>query len=258
VCFIINALSYLAVIVALTAMHIEPCKGRPARRHVLHELREGLGYAFGFSPIRSILLLVALISLMGMPYGVLMPVFARDILHGGAHTYGFLMAAAGCGALASTIYLAARKSVIGLGRIIVIATFIFSTGIIAFAFSVWLPLSLIVLCLIGFGAMALVASCNTILQTIVDDDKRGRVMSLYTMAFIGMAPFGSLIAGTLANNIGARYAILIGGMSCLAGGVLFAAYLPRIRRKIRPIYVNKGIINEVAASSDMTAPPEGR
>ncbi len=260
VCFIINALSYLAVIAALAAMHIHPRKVKPLRRHILHELREGLAYAFGFAPIRSILLLIALVSLMGMPYTVLMPVFARDILHGGPHTFGFLMAAAGCGALGSTIYLATRKNVIGLGRIIVIATVIFSAGIIAFAFSVWLPLSLLFLCLVGFGAMALVASCNTILQTIVDDDKRGRVMSLYTMAFIGMAPFGSLIAGSLANTIGARYTILIGGLSCLAGGALFAVYLPRIRQQIRPIYVKMGIINEVATgmqtATELTVPPE--
>ena len=218
VCFILNALSYLAVIVALVAMRLKPGKPKRARRHILHELREGVGYAFGFSPIRSILLLIALVSLMGMPYSILMPVFARDILHGGPHTFGFLMAASGCGALASTVYLASRKSVIGLGKLIATAAAIFGAGLIAFAFSNSLFLSLFFLCLTGFGAMALVASSNTILQTIVEDDKRGRVMSLFTMAFIGMAPFGSLIAGTLANAIGARNTLLIGGVSCLAGG----------------------------------------
>ncbi len=260
VCFILNALSYLAVLIALAAMRIRLTSERPARRHILHELREGLRYAFGFSPIRSILLLIALVSLMGMPYSVLMPVFARDILQGGAHTFGFLMAAAGCGALGSTVYLASRRNVRGLGRIIVTATLIFGTGIMAFSFSRSLPLSLLILGFTGFGAMALVASCNTILQTIVDDDKRGRVMSLFTMAFVGVAPFGSLIAGVLANSIGARNTLLIGGASCVAGGLIFAAVLPRIRKKIRPIYVRMGIINEVAngmpAAADLSVHPE--
>ncbi len=260
ICFIVNAFSYLAVIVALLAMHLTPGKPEKAWRHILHELREGVGYAFGFSPIRSILLLIALVSLMGMPYSILMPVFARDILHGGPHTFGFLMAASGCGALASTVYLASRKNVLGLGRIIVIATTLFGAGIIAFAFSASLPLSLLFLCLTGFGGMALIASSNTILQTIVEDDKRGRVMSLFTMAFIGMAPFGSLIAGALANTIGARNTLLIGGVSCLIGGALFAVILPKIRKKIRPIYVKMGIINEVAAgmqsAAELTLPPD--
>lgn len=260
VCFILNAFSYLAVIIALAAMRLAPGKPQRARRHILHELREGVGYALGFSPIRSILLLIALVSLMGMPYSILMPVFARDILHGGPHTFGFLMAAAGCGALVSTVYLASRRNVRGLGRIIVMATILFGAGVIAFAFSRSLPLSLCILCITGFGGMALIASSNTILQTIVDDDKRGRVMSLFTMAFIGMAPFGSLIAGSLAHVIGARYTLVIGGVSCLAGGALFAVILPQIRKKIRPIYVKKGIIDEVAtgvqSAAELTLPPE--
>jgi MFS family permease len=170
------------------------------------------------------------------------------------------MAASGCGALASTVYLATRKSVLGLGRIIAMATILFGAGIIAFAFSGSLCLSLLFLCITGFGAMALIASSNTILQTIVEDDKRGRVMSLFTMAFIGIAPFGSLIAGALANAIGARNTLIIGGVSCLAGGALFAAILPKIRKKIRPIYVKMGIINEVAtgtqSAQELTIPPE--
>jgi MFS family permease len=170
------------------------------------------------------------------------------------------MAAAGSGALVSTIYLASRKSVLGLGRLIAAAAAIFGTGLIAFAFSSSLFLSLLFLCLTGFGAMALVASSNTILQTIVDDDKRGRVMSLFTMSFIGMAPFGSLIAGALANAIGARNTLLIGGASCLAGGALFARNLPNIRKKIRPIYLKMGIISEVAtgmqSAAELTIPPE--
>ncbi len=260
VCFILNAISYLAVIVALSAMHIASHHGEKQRSHLLHELREGVRYAFGFTPIRSILLLLALASLVGMPYAVLMPVFAKDILRGGAHTFGFLMAATGTGALASTVYLASRKSVLGLGRVIAIATALFGAGLIAFSLSRTLALSLVSLTVAGFGAMAQVASSNTILQTIVEDDKRGRVMSLFTMAFIGMAPFGSLVAGALAQTIGAQNTLLMGGISCLAGAGLFARNLPALREKVRPIYVKMGIIREVATgmqtAAELTVPPE--
>ncbi len=260
VCFILNGISYLAVIAALVAMQIEHRPPKPEHRHLLRELHEGVSYALGFAPIRSILLLVALVSLVGMPYTVLVPVFAKDILHGGAHTYGFLMAAAGAGALASTVYLASRSTILGLGRLIPVAAALFGLGLAAFAFSGRLLLSLLCLVCGGFGAMALVAASNTILQTIVEDDKRGRVMSLFVMAFIGMAPFGSLFAGALANGIGARNTLLIGGMVCMAGAALFARQLPALREKVRPIYVKKGIIREVAkgmeAASELAAPPD--
>jgi len=247
ICFALNAISYLAVIVALAAMRIPRGShlGRP-RRRILQELNEGFMYAYRFGPIRSILLLVALVSIMGMPYTVLVPVFAKDILHGGAHTFGFLMTAAGCGALAGTLYLASRKSVIGLGRLIVIATVLFAAGIFSFAFSSNFILSLAALALAGFGAMTLIASCNTILQTILDEDKRGRVMSFFTIAFMGMAPFGSLGAGLMAGIIGPRDTLLLGGVGCLVGAVFFARYLPHIRAKVRPIYASMGIIREVA------------
>ncbi|HEX9078235.1 MAG TPA: MFS transporter [Desulfuromonadaceae bacterium] len=263
ICFLLNAVSYLAVIVALAAMRV-PHRSRHSHpsRHILHELREGFAYAYEFGPIRSILLLIALVSLVGMPYAVLVPVFAKDILHGGAHTFGFLMTAAGSGALAGTLYLASRRSVLGLGRVIVAATIFFAAGIASFALSGSFPLSLAALALAGFGAMTLVASCNTVLQTILDEDKRGRVMSFFTMAFIGMAPFGSLGAGAMAGMIGPRHTLLIGALGCLVGAALFARYLPRIREKVRPIYVRMGIIREVADGMETAAeqPPlrEGR
>ena len=254
ICFILNAISYLAVIVALAAMRIPHGShhSRP-RRHILHELHEGFMYAYKFGPIRSILLLVALVSLMGMPYAVLMPVFAKDILHGGAHTFGFLMTAAGSGALVGTLYLASRQSVLGLGRVIVTATIFFAAGIASFALSSNFILSLAALTLAGFGAMTLVSSCNTVLQTILDEDKRGRVMSFFTMAFVGMAPFGSLGAGTMAGIIGPRDTLLIGGGGCLVGAAIFARQLPHIREKVRPIYVRMGIIQEVANGMESTA-----
>ena len=254
ICFLLNAISYLAVIVALAAMRIPHGSRHPhPRRHILHELHEGFTYAYEFGPIRSILLLVALVSLVGMPYAVLVPVFAKDILHGGAHTFGFLMTAAGSGALVGTLYLASRRSVLGLGRVIVTATIFFAAGIVSFALSGNFPLSLAALALAGFGAMTLVASCNTVLQTILDEDKRGRVMSFFTMAFIGVAPFGSLGAGAMAGIIGPRDTLLLGGAGCLAGAAVFARHLPHIREKVRPIYIRMGIIREVANGMETAA-----
>jgi MFS family permease len=243
-CFLLNGLSFLAVIVALLAMKITPKKREAQRTQVWQSLKEGFTYAFGFAPIRSILFLLGLISLMGMPYTVLMPIFARDVLHGGPHTFGFLMAASGVGAVAGAIYLASRRTVLGLGRIIVIASSIFGIGLITFSLSHVVWLSLLLLVLTGFGMMVQMASSNTILQTIVDDDKRGRVMSFYTMAFMGIAPFGSLLAGSLASQISAPNTLLIGGASCILGSFMFAKRLPLIRKLIRPIYLRKGIILE--------------
>ena len=246
-CFLINAASYLAVLLALAAMRLAPGLQHPVQRqHVLHELYEGFNYAFRFGPIRIILLLVALVSLTGMPYVVLVPVFAKEVLMGGAHTFGFLVTASGCGALIGTVYLASRQSVLGLGKLIVRAALLFAVGIAVFAVSQYLVLSLAALAVAGFGAMTVVASCNTILQTILEDDKRGRVMSFFTVAFMGMAPFGSFGAGVMAELIGPRDTLLTGTLCCLVGTVLFARHLPHIREKVRPIYVKMGIIKEVA------------
>ena len=254
VCFVVNSASYLAVLVALIAMRIEPRPPHPAkRRHVFHELREGFVYAVGFGPIRSILMLVALVSLTGMPYTVLVPVFAKEVLHGGVHTFGFLMTAGGCGAFAGTVYLASRKSVLGLGRLIARAAVLFAAGIAAFAVSSNLVISMVSLAVAGFGAITLIASSNTILQTILEENKRGRVMSFFTVAFIGIAPFGSLGAGTMAGIIGPRETLLLGAGCCLMGAALFARHLPHIREKVRPIYIKMGIIKEVAQGMETAA-----
>lgn len=250
-CFLLDGLSYLAVIGSLWAMKITTRNREARTTEIWHGLKEGFAYAFGFVPIRNILLLIALVSFTGMPYLVLMPVFAKDILYGGPHTFGFLMTAAGLGALAGAIALASRKSVRGLGRIIALAAGLFGLSLVAFSFSRLLWLSLAVLVVTGFGMIVQMASSNTILQTIVDDDKRGRVMSFYTMAFLGMAPFGSLFAGSLASSIGAPYTVLIGGLACLMGAALFARQLPLLREKIRPIYARMGIIPEVASGVQM-------
>jgi len=259
ICFLLNGLSFFAVIISLLGMKIRSEKRETQGTPVWQGLKEGFAYAFGFSPIRSVLLLLGLVSLMGMPYMVLMPVFARDILNGGAHTFGFLIGASGCGALAGAIYLASRKSVLGLGRVIVITSSLFGIGLISFSLSrlFWLSFSLMILT--GFGMMVQMASSNIVLQTIVDDDKRGRVMSFYTMAFMGMVPFGSLLAGSLASIIGAPNTIMIGGISCILGSVIFATKLPSLRRMVRPIYVKKGIIFEepieIQKLTELTTPP---
>ncbi|NVN93479.1 MAG: MFS transporter [Desulfuromonadales bacterium] len=246
ICFVINAASYLAVIIAIAAMRITSRAKTGNRKHIFHELREGFGYAYHFTPIRSILALLALTCLMGMPYVVLLPIFAREILHGGAHTFGFLVAAVGIGALSCTLYLASRRTVLGLGRIIAVSAGFFGVAVACFALSNNIYLSLTFLCLAGFSSMAQIASSNTILQTIVDDDKRGRVMSFYTMAFMGTTPLGGLAAGIIAGRIGVRATLVMGGIACLGGGIMFGRLLPSIREKIRPIYRKMGIVPEMA------------
>lgn len=260
VCFLINGVSYLAVLAALLAMTVPP---RPATREripVLRQLREGFHYAFGFTPIRSLLLLLALLSLASTAYAVLLPVFATDVLGGDARTFGLLSAAAGLGALVAAVRLAGRASVLGLGRWITFAAGLFGAGLIAFSFSRTVWLSAPLLTVAGFGMMTQMAASNTILQTIVDEDKRGRVMSYYTMAFLGMAPLGSLLGGVLASRVGAENVVRVAGLCCIAGAVLFAVYLPRLRELIRPIYIRMGILPALASgvqtASELTVPPE--
>jgi MFS family permease len=259
-CFLLDGFSYLAVIGSLLAMHIKKKEGPSKGGTMLRGLAEGFRFAFGFSPVRAVLLLIALTGLVGMPYIVLMPVFAKDVLHGGSHIFGFLMAAAGVGALAGALFLASRKSVRGLGRIIPSMAATFGIGLILLSFSRTLWLSLVLLFVVGFGMMVETASSNTVLQTIVDDDKRGRVMSFYTTAFLGMTPFGSLLAGQLASRIGAPLTIMVDGIFILIGAALFARKLPHIRKLVRPIYVRKGIVPEVAAgiqaASQLTGQPK--
>lgn len=246
ICFLIDGLSYLAVIASLLAMTITARKAEKNSPDLLRDLREGFRYVLGFAPFRAILLFLALVSLMGMPYTVLMPVIAKDVLHGDAHTLGFLTAASGLGALAGGVYLASRKSILGLGKIIALAGSGFGFALVAFSLSRFLWLSLLLMLLLGFGMMVQMASSNTVLQTIVDDDKRGRAMSFYAMAFLGMAPFGSLLAGGLAGKIGAPMTIMLGGCACILGAMMFARKLPGLREKVRPIYMRMGIIPEVA------------
>jgi MFS family permease len=258
VCFLINGISYLAVIASLLMMKIAKKELRARGAKVWRDLREGLKYAHQFEPIRAILMLLALVSLMGMPYAVLMPIFAKDILHSGPHGLGFLMGASGVGALTGALYLASRKTVLGLGCMIPIAVTCFGGGLILFSFSRELVLSLFLMLIVGFGQMIQLASSNTLLQTLVQDDKRGRVMSLYAMAFTGMMPVGSLMAGTVAGRIGAQWMVLIGGCICVVGALLFARRLPTLRAMARPVYVSMGILPEIAKGiQEASEPPTG-
>jgi MFS family permease len=245
-CFLVDGFSYAAVIASLLAMRM-PRRSRPARRaSMLADLRAGFGYAFGFGPVRSALLLLAAGSLFGMPYTVLMPLIADRVLHGGANTLGFLMGATGVGALGGAVYMASRESVLGLGRVIAISAAGFGLALVAFSFSDRLWLSLVILVFAGLGFLVHLAATNTVLQTLVDEHMRGRTMAFYSMAFIGVAPFGSLWAGAVADRIGAPATIRIGGVLLVGAAAVFARGLPRMREQARPVYVERGILPEVA------------
>jgi MFS family permease len=259
-CFLIDGISYMAVIVSLLAMRITRATASKIRQGALRELKEGWSYVVHFAPIRAILLQLALVSVFGMPYTVLMPIFASSLLHGGPHTLGFLMAATGVGALISAISLALRKSVLGLGRVVFQSAGLFGAALIGFSLSRVLWLSLALLLFAGFGMMRQMAASNTMLQTIVEEDKRGRVMAFYSMAIQGMAPLGSLIAGLLASRIGAPDTLIVSGAACILGAAWFARQLPALRRLIRPIYVKLGIVPELAtgiqSATALLTPPE--
>jgi len=244
-CFLIDGISYIAVIISLLMMHVPAAALRRATASMFEQMREGWDYVSSFIPVRTILLLFALVSLMGMPYMVLMPIFAASVLHGGPHTLGFLMGAAGAGALVSALSLVLRRSVRGLTKMIPTAAIVFGAGLFLFGLSRWLWLSLILMLLVGFGMLQGMTVSNTIIQTLVPEDRRGRVMSYYTAAFMGMAPFGSLLAGSLAHWIGAPRTVMLTGSCCIAGGLWFWSRLPAIRREMRPIYEQLGIIAPV-------------
>ncbi len=242
-CFLIDGLSYIAVIIALLAMRLKPKSIPVADGNPLQKIKEGFTYAFGCPPIRAILLLSCLVSLMGMQYTVLVPVVANTILKGDAQTLGFLLGASGIGAVAGGIYLATRTTVVGLGKLVVIGPAILGIGLITFALSRFLPLSLLAMLTIGLGVILQVATGNTILQTIVEDDKRGRVMSLYTMSFLGITPFGSLLGGSLADRIGVTPTLIIAGSACLFGSIFFSKQLPPLKKIVHEIYRRKGILS---------------
>lgn len=244
-CFLGDSVSYVAVILSLLAMRIAPKEAGGMPLPLLDELKSGLAYVAGFTPARALLGNVALVSIMGMPYATLMPVFASTILGGGPGTLGLMMTAAGTGALIGTAWLAARTSVLGLGQVIVFATAGLGGGLTIFALSKSLWLSLLVLPLVGAGMMLQAASANTILQTVVDEHLRGRVMALYAVAVLGAQPIGSLVAGWLAGRIGAPRTMLIGACGCIAGAAWLAARRKTLTDHITPVYTRLGILPRV-------------
>jgi MFS family permease len=256
VCFLLNAISYIFVIISLMRMRLHITQIHKKAERILIELGEGLRYTFGFAPIKHLLILLSISSLMGMSYSVLMPVFAKEVLHGGSHTYGFLMGAAGFGALMGALFLASRKSVLKLGRIVPASAILFGSALLGLSFSRLFPISLVLMIFIGLGMMMQAAASNTILQTITDDDKRGRVMGFYSMSIMGTAPFGSLIAGGLAKFIGTPWTIFIGGFITIIGAFFFLRKLPELRTLVRPVYVRMGIITEVATGIEAASETE--
>jgi MFS family permease len=241
-CFLVDGISYIAVIATLLMMRLYTPEVERKATSMLTELQAGWTYVAEFLPIRTILMLFAVVSLMGMPFVVLMPIFAKVVLSGGPHTLGFLMAAMGLGALVSALSLAARRNVRGLVRMIPIAAAVFGLGLIGFGLSRVFWLSMLMVFIVGMGMMQGMAASNTVIQTIVTDDKRGRVMSYYTMAFMGMAPFGSLLAGGMAHKFGAPWTVIMNGSVVLLGAAWFVTRLPLLRQQIRPIYREMGII----------------
>lgn len=240
-CFFFNAMSYAAVITSLLLMKIRPREILNKNPDIIANIKEGFRYAAGFPPIRMIIQLVGLTSFMTISYNVLMPVFARDILKGSADTLGYLMGAVGCGALAGISYIASRKSVAGLERVAARSVAILGASLMLFSQSRSFAFSLVFMFTTGVGMISCMAACNTMLQTLSDDDKRGRVMSIYTMALIGMAPFGSLISGFCSKHIGAPATLFFCGLFCMAAARSFNSKLPVFSEFAAPVYAKKGI-----------------
>jgi MFS family permease len=241
-CFILNGVSYLALIGALFIMKIPERTIASANLKIGRGILEGASYAFRSVPIRSILLLVALVSFMGVSYVLLMPVFAASILRGGPQTFGYLMSATGVGALAGAVFLASRRNIIGLAKLIVVAGVLYGIGLAALSLSHYLTVSLLIAVMIGTTLMLQMASSNTILQTIVDDAKRGRVISLFVMARRGVEAFGSLLAGLLAHNIGTPNTFLIGGIVCVLASLAFASKISLLKTTSKSFYANQRAI----------------
>jgi MFS family permease len=248
-CFLLNGLSYLAVLASLLAMRVRPAKRAAADVGIVEGLRVGFAYVAGSMPIRTILILLGIVSMMSAPLTMLMPLLATQVLHGGPYTLGMLTAALGAGALGASLFLVFRKSVLGLGGVIAAATAAFGLGMAGISLSHSLPLTLFLLFATGFAMIAQMAASNAVLQTVVEEDKRGRVMSFFALAFFGMGPLGSLLAGALAGSIGVLSTYFAFGMICLAASAVFAALLPSLRTAIRPMYVRAGILREVEVTA---------
>ena len=241
VCFALNALSFVAVIFAIRRMHWPAQERAAAASGWWASWMEGAHYAYGLKPVRALLVLVASLAWTISPYTSLMPVYAKDIYGGGPHTLGYLLSAAGLGALVSTAYLASRATVRGLGRVIMLAAATSGLGLAAFAYIRVYPLALLLMVLVGGATILAAASANTILQTIVEDRLRGRVASFYTLAFLGVAPLGNLMAGAIAGAFGVPAAFALNGVLAMLAAAWYAQRLPMVRDVLRPIYEQLGV-----------------
>ncbi len=257
-CFLLNSISFVAVIISLLRMDIKPKIASTKEFRIIEELKEGFNYSFKFQPIRVLIFLLAIVSLVSSSLTLLAPIFAKEYLQGGASIYGFLIGAYGAGALFGAIYLLNKKNILGLGKIIVFAVASFGLGIILFGFSRIVYISVPIMLFSGTGMMLHIASTNTLLQTIAEENKRGRVMSFYGMAFRGMSPFGSLIAGSLGSFIGAPTTLILSGSVCLIGALIFKMKLPELRKQIKPIYQNLGILPQIATGVQSATESEQR
>jgi len=240
-CFFSNGVSYIAVIVGLLLMIVTPRERSGRRASGLESVLEGFRFVAHTGPIRALLLLLGLVSVTGMPYAVLMPIFADKVLHSDARGLGLLMGSTGVGALAATLVMARRREVRGLGRWIMYASTGFGSSLILFSLSRSLPLSIALLLPAGFCMLIQMASSNTLIQTMVPDDLRGRVMSVYSMMFMGMAPFGALLAGAIAHRLGAPPTVALGGAACIAGSLVFGSKWPAMRGEARQLIVAQGM-----------------
>lgn len=256
-CFLLNGVSYVAVVVGLLMMRMAPREPAPRRGSAFSRTVEGFAYVAKTAPIRGILMLLGLVSLVGMPYAVLMPIFADRILGGGAQGLGILMGASGIGALAAALTLAGRRTVHGLGRWVAISSICFGVGLILFANSRAFWLSAAILAPTGFAVMIQMASSNTLVQSMVPDELRGRVMAVYSMIFMGMAPLGAFLAGLLAERIGAPETLTIGGVICILGAVVFLLRIPALRSEAHRLLIAQESMGGVPPSK-ITASIHGR
>jgi len=249
-CFLLNGISFIAVIIALMAMRVVDRPGAVTGHAALQDALEGFRYALGSSTIRSLLLLIALVSVVGLPYSVLMPIFADRILHGGARALGLLMGSTGIGAIFGALTLAMWKGLKGLGRVVAFAACGFGAALILFSFSRTFWLSMVLLVPVGYSVMLQSAATNTLLQSMAPDHLRGRVMALYSMMFMGMAPFGSLGAGFTAGRLGAPFTVALGGVTCMLGAIIFARRLPLIRAEALQLLRASGAVTGDDTASD--------
>jgi len=240
ICFLINGISYIAVIAAYVSMNVSPVKMKKTGQNLLTDMKEGVSYAAGHVPIRALLALIASVSLFGMSFPVMLPEFAGKVFGGGSHTFGILVSASGGGAFLATVFLAMRKSIQGQGRVMNIAVYTLSAGLMSFSFSKIIFISIPLLVIIGFSMIVVIASCNMVLQAVVEEDKRGRVMSFYVMAFTGAAPVGSLLAGAISSKAGVPMTMFASGFACFIIAVIFSVRLPYVRERVKAAVAGRG------------------